>query len=81
LFIFVILITTASNQLSGTIPTEIGQLTGLTVLDLRKMTDACVLFMPYSVSINSHILSCFLRRSQFTNNTIVIHHHDIVHCL
>jgi hypothetical protein len=32
----VILITTAGNALSGTIPTEIGQLTELTYLRLRK---------------------------------------------
>jgi hypothetical protein len=31
-----ILITTAANALSGTIPTEIGQLTELTYLRLRK---------------------------------------------
>jgi hypothetical protein len=57
---FVILITTDYNELSGTIPTEIGQMIELEHLDLGE-------------SLRSG-------RSQFTNNTIVIHRH-IVHFL
>jgi hypothetical protein len=56
----VILITTDYNELSGTIPTEIGQMIELEHLDLGE-------------SLRSG-------RSQFTNNTIVIHRH-IVHFL
>jgi surface polysaccharide O-acyltransferase-like enzyme len=41
LSIFLILITTGSNQLIGTIPTEIGQLTALTQLYLGKY-DGCL---------------------------------------
>jgi hypothetical protein len=53
----VILITTEENDLSGTIPTEIGQMIELEVLSLGE--------------------SLRYNRSQFTNNTIVIHRHIV----
>jgi hypothetical protein len=41
-----------------------------------------LLFITYSVSIISHILSFFsVNRSQFTNNTTVMHRHIIHFCV
>jgi hypothetical protein len=79
--LFVILITTGENQISGTIPTEIGQLTVLTSLYLCKY-DECLRSLHALFFIYAHIfLPLFaVNRSQFTNNTIVIHRH-IVHFL
>jgi hypothetical protein len=78
----VILITTDQSSLSGTIPTEIGQLTELTRIDMGKY-DGCLrsfhaLFFIYKLTYFSSFL---VNRSQFNNDTIVIHRHDIVHFL
>jgi hypothetical protein len=133
----VILITTDANQLSGTIPTEIGQLTVLRDVRLGKY-DGCLrsFHAPIAAGLSSHMKTVFspfgctsigynslsgslpteigilldlarldlgrysffgksdassirtlifcplfsVNRSQFTNNTIVIHRH-IVHFL
>jgi hypothetical protein len=52
----VILITTDSNELSGTIPTEIGQLTALVDVDLCKY-DRCLrsFHAPIAVGLSSHM--------------------------
>jgi hypothetical protein len=77
----VILITTEENQIAGTIPTEIGQLTVLGYLGLRKY-DGCLRSFHGLFLIYTHIFRPLfsVNRSQFTNNAIVIHRH-IVHFL
>jgi hypothetical protein len=74
----VILITTARNQLAGTIPTEIGQVTVLLELHLCKY-DGCVRFLFF---IYTHLFRPLFsgNHSVFTNDTIVIHRH-VVHFL
>jgi hypothetical protein len=72
-----ILITTALNQLSGTIP-DIGQLTGLTSLYLGKYEGCSRSFHALFCIYKTHIFCppFFLNnRSQLTNKTIVIHRH------
>jgi hypothetical protein len=58
----VILISTDTNQLSGTIPTEIGQVTVLLDLHLCKY-DGCLRCFHALFFMYSYILSSFLRRS------------------
>jgi hypothetical protein len=70
LSIFVILITTDEVQLSGTIPTEIGQLTELEYLDLRKY-DGClrsshVLFCIYKLTSGSAVSSIYFVEQKTT---------------
>jgi hypothetical protein len=78
---FVILNTTDATQLSGTIPTEIGQLTELTYLDLGKYEKCLRCFhAPIVAALSSHMKTVFSPFGQFTNDTIVIHRH-IVHFL
>jgi hypothetical protein len=63
----VILITTANNQLDDTIPTEIGQLTGLVWLYLCKY-EGCVrsFHAPIAAGLSSHMKTAFSPFGQFT---------------
>jgi hypothetical protein len=70
----VILITTEYNALSGTIPTEIGQLTVLQYLFAGKY-DGCLRCFHALFFIYTHIFCPLfsVNRSQFTNNTMHCH--------
>jgi hypothetical protein len=66
--LLLILITTAHNSLSGTIPTEIGQLTELTDLLLRKY-DGCLrffhaLFFIFKLTTGSAVSSILFRGTE-----------------
>jgi hypothetical protein len=74
----------AKNNLSGSVPTEIGILLDLELLRLPIMDfDGRYSFFGNSAASRIRILVLIIcpllsvNRSQFTNNTIVIHCHDV----